>query len=358
MDASAHRKIIHVDMDCFYAAIECRDDPSVADKPVAVAHDSARGVLTTCNYVARKFGCRSAMPVFMARRKCPDLILKPIRFDVYRRESRKIRTIFRDYTVKVEPLSLDEAFLDVSGQKRFAWDIATEIRQRIRRETGLTCSAGVAPNKMLAKIASDWRKPDGQFAVLPDDVDAFMQELPVRRIPGIGPKAELRLRENGVTTCGELQQWPLHRLQTLFGTAWALELHDRCRGRDERDVETQRPRKSLSVERTFERDLHQSDECARALESILAELREDWTGKEKSRVFRSVFVKLKFANFQQATREQRCGRWDEGVFGDLLEQAFGSSPHAIRLIGAGLRFPDGKSEVEDQLELPFRQSDE
>ncbi|NBD37216.1 MAG: DNA polymerase IV, partial [Verrucomicrobia bacterium] len=172
------RKILHIDMDCFYAAIECRDDASLRGRPVGVGGGGQRGVLSTCNYEARKYGCRSAMPLFKALELCPQLIVKPPRFEVYRRESRRIRAIFSRYTSQIEPLSLDEAFLDVTYQRRYAWEIAREIRQSIRGETGLTASAGVAPNKMLAKIASDWRKPDGQFAVLPDEVEAFMKDLP------------------------------------------------------------------------------------------------------------------------------------------------------------------------------------
>lgn len=332
------RKIIHIDMDCFFAAIECRDDPSVVDKPVGVGGDSPRSVLTTCNYIARKFGCRSAMPVFMAREKCPHLIIKPVRFEVYRGVSREIREIFRGYTVLVEPLSLDEAYLDVSHQKRYAWDLALEIRKKIYRSTGLTASAGVAANKMLAKIASDWCKPNGQFAVLPEQVSDFMKDLPIRRIPGIGPKSEQRLTGNGVKTCGDLQNWTLSELRGVLGASWAAEIYERCRGIDERPVESSRPRKSISVERTFERNLVDLEECHAQLSEILKELQQDWETGSKSRPFRSIFVKLKFANFQTTTRECRCMQWEVSAFAPLLEQAFGRSPHAVRLIGAGLRF--------------------
>lgn len=222
------RKIIHIDMDCFYAAIECRDDPSVAEKPVGVGGRSSRGVLTTCNYIAREYGCRSAMPVFKALELCPDLIIKPVRFDVYRRESRKIRRIFASYTDLIEPLSLDEAYLDVSHHKRFAYEIARSIRREIFAETGLTASAGIAPNKMLAKISSDWRKPNGQFAVLPDEVEVFMKDLPVRRIPGVGPRAEELFRNKGIETCGQLQEVPINELEQWIGPSRAMELHARC----------------------------------------------------------------------------------------------------------------------------------
>ena len=165
-------------MDCFYAAIELRERPELKGHPVAVGGGSQRGVVTTCNYEARRFGVRSAMPGFKARELCPELVFLPVRFDLYRTESAKIRKILLSYTPLVEPLSLDEAYLDVTGLDRYAWDIAKELRARIYAATSLTCSAGIAPNKMLAKIASDWRKPDGQFAVLPDEVEAFMNKLP------------------------------------------------------------------------------------------------------------------------------------------------------------------------------------
>lgn len=348
------RKIIHVDMDCFYAAIECRDDPSVADKPVGVGGDSPRSVLTTCNYIARKFGCRSAMPVFMAKEKCPQLIIKPIRFEVYRRESRVIRAIFHEYTDLVEPLSLDEAYLDVTHQQRYAWDLAHEIRKRIFSRTGLTASAGVAANKMLAKIASDWCKPNGQYAILPEQVSDFMKDLPTRKIPGIGPKAEQRLAGEGVETCGQLQQLSMAELRQLLGPSWAAEIYDRCRGLDDRAVETSRPRKSISVERTFENNLVELEECQKQLDGILKELRKDWETGQNMRPFRSVFIKLKFANFKTTTRECRCVRWENGEFAKLLEQAFGRSPHAVRLIGAGLRYVLENERPDDgQLEWQF-----
>ena len=242
------RKIIHIDMDSFYAAIECRDDPAIADKPVGVGGSGPRGVLTTCNYVAREFGCRSAMPVFKALELCPDLILKPVRFDVYRMESRRIRKIFARYTDLVEPLSLDEAYLDVSHHKRYAYDIAREIRREIFRETRLTASAGIAPNKMLAKIASDWRKPNGQFAILPDEVETFVKDLPLRRIPGVGPRAEELFKSKGIETCGQLQDVPINELEHWLGPSRAMELYARCRGEDDRPVEPVRERKSMRTD--------------------------------------------------------------------------------------------------------------
>lgn len=349
--SSGQRKIIHIDMDCFYAAIECRDDPAIADKPVGVGGSSGRGVLTTCNYIARKYGCRSAMPVFKALQLCPDLIIKPVRFDVYRRESRRIRQVFARYTDLIEPLSLDEAYLDVSHHKRYAYEIAREIRREIRRETQLSASAGIAPNKMLAKIASDWRKPDGQFAILPEQVEAFMKDLPVRRIPGVGPRAEELFKSKGIETCGQLQEVPINELEHWLGPARAAELYARCRGEDDRPVEPERERKSLSVERTFPQDIPTLDGCLAELPRLLEELERDLARMKEPRPFNKVLVKLKFSNFQQTTKERSGAVIERAVFEALMEEAFARSPHAVRLIGVGVRFPE--KEDSGQLELGF-----
>jgi len=222
------RKIIHIDMDCFYAGVEMRERPELADKPIAVGGGSRRGVVTTCNYEARAFGVRSAMPGFMAREKCPHLIFLPVRFDLYRADSARIRKILLEYSPLVEPLSLDEAYLDVSHHERYAWSLAKEIRQRIRETTGLTASAGIAPNKMLAKIASDWKKPNGQFAVTPDQIESFMAGLPVKKIWGVGPKGAEKLTALGIETCGDLQKLELSELIRQFGR-WGEELYHLCR---------------------------------------------------------------------------------------------------------------------------------
>ncbi len=345
------RRIIHIDMDCFYAAIECRDDPSVADLPVGVGGSGGRGVLTTCNYIAREFGCRSAMPVFKARELCPGLVLKPVRFDVYQAEARKIRKIFREFTDIIEPLSLDEAFLDATDAPGYAWDVAKEIRRRIFAETKLTASAGVAPNKMLAKIASDWRKPNGQFAIRPHEVEAFVRKLPVRKLWGVGPKTAARLAESGVEACGQLQEWPRARLYTEFGHNWGESLYELCRGEDDRQVETVRVRKSLSTENTFERNLSTLDACRTALSALLDELAADLAKRPGERPYTKIFVKLKFANFRTTTREAAARSLDRELFDRLLGDAFARSPHAVRLIGVGVRFPDPAETNPDQLEL-------
>ncbi|MGB0145030.1 MAG: DNA polymerase IV, partial [Akkermansiaceae bacterium] len=216
------RKIIHIDMDCFYAAIEVRDDPSLAGKPVGVGGSSGRGVLTTANYEARKYGCRSAMPVFKARQLCPEIILTPVRFDVYWAESEKIRSIFARYTELIQPLSLDEAYLDVSHRAESGAALAKEIRRAIFEKTGLTASAGIAPNKMLAKVASDWNKPDGQLEVRPQDVDGFMKGLRVEKLQGVGKKGRETLAKLGVESCGDLQRFSKVEMAEKLGR-WGLE---------------------------------------------------------------------------------------------------------------------------------------
>ena len=249
------RKIIHLDMDCFYAAIEQRDNPELRGKPVGVggARDR-RGVLTTCSYEARPYGVRSAMPTYLALRKCPQLIVVPTRFDVYRRESQRIREIFSSFTGVVEPLSLDEAYLDVSHLEFDPAGVAYEIRERIFEQTGLTASAGIAPNKLLAKIASDVNKPKGQCVVEPDRVAGFMKRLPVRKLWGVGGVSSEKLEKRGIQTCGQLQELSRIELHALFGR-FGIELYDLCRGIDKRPVEPHRVRKSMSTEQTFTENL-------------------------------------------------------------------------------------------------------
>ena len=346
------REIIHIDMDCFYAAIEIRERPELAGRPVAVGGLTGRGVLTTCNYEARKFGCRSAMPTFQARRLCPDLVLLPPRFGLYRKESGRIREILREYTQLVEPLSLDEAYLDVSDHPGAGWEIARQIRSRILETTGLTASAGIAPNKLLAKIASDWRKPDGQFAIVPDQVPSFMKRLPVGRIWGIGPKTASRLREQGVETCGQLQKWSLPEMSGGFGKN-GRELYELCRGRDDRAVEPSRMRKSMSNERTFEEDLSNTDRCIEELEKLCNGLLCDLGRGTLERPVRKAFVKVKFADFRQTTKECFCREPSFEVFEKLLVEALCRSERSVRLIGTGVRFDDTESKGVEQLELPL-----
>jgi DNA polymerase-4 len=333
------RKIIHLDMDCFYAAVEMRERPELAGQPVAVGGGSRRGVVTTCNYEARKFGVHSAMPGFQAREKCPDLVFLPVRFDLYRAESTRIRQILLSYTPLVEPLSLDEAYLDVTALDRYAWDIAKEIRKRIFDETRLTASAGIAPNKMLAKIASDWRKPNGQFAITPDQVEGFIRDLPVRKIWGVGPKSAQKFEQQGIRTCGDLQKIDLPDLVRRHGK-WGHELHQLCRGLDDRTVEPNRIRKSLSNECTYPDNLRTLEECRRELDKLVIELDEELRAKASDRQVHKAFVKVKFADFTRTTRECVNANPTRETYHALLEEAYQRSQQPVRLLGSGVRFAE------------------
>lgn len=295
------RKIIHVDMDAFYASVEQRDDPGLRGKPVVVAWRGARSVVCAASYEARKFGVRSAMPALRAERLCPEAIFVPPDFVRYKAVSRQIREIFLQHTPLVEPLSLDEAYLDVTQSPTcdgIATEIARTIRAQIRDTTGLTASAGIAPNKFLAKIASDWRKPDGQFVVPPSRVEQFLTPLPVNRVPGVGKVMEGKLTALGIATVGDLRALPLEQLEALFGT-FGGRLYRRARGIDERPVEPDQPVQSISSEDTFSEDLPlgQFDEVI----TQLAEKTWRATGRTE-RIGHTVVLKLKTAQFRILTR--------------------------------------------------------
>jgi DNA polymerase-4 len=334
------RKIIHIDMDCFFAAIEERDDPSLRGKPLAVAGSRRRGVLTTANYEARKFGCRSAMPVFKALELCPHLRLVPVRFEAYRAESARIRAIFGRFTETIEPLSLDEAYLDVSHLQSGGAAVAREIRAQILEETGLTASAGISPNKLIAKIASDWNKPNGQFEVKPAEIPAFIAALPVGRLWGVGGKMRAKLSALGVETCADLQRFDQIELARRFGR-WGIELWQLCRGIDERPVTPDRIRKSLSSETTFAENIEVLPVLIPPMRGMIEGLAEDLAAKHSDRVIRSLVVKLKFADFERTTAERAWHALDHGVFEDLLHEAWKRGNHrAVRLLGVGVRFED------------------
>ena len=346
------RKIIHIDMDCFYAAIEVRDNPSLRYEPVAVGGRSSRGVLTTCNYKARRFGVHSAMPNFMALRRCPHLVILPVRFEAYRQESRHICKIMARYTDLIEPLSLDEAFLDVSSRREDAREIAFEIKRQIRRERGLVASAGVAPNKMLAKIASDWRKPDGLFQIRPSNIDDFLSDLPVSKIWGIGKKSAEKLQTKGVRTCGDLQAYSPLQLTHFFGK-FGAELHNLCRGIDNRPVEANRIRKSISVERTFPENLETLDACLSKIQTLFVELEEDIMRLKSDRRIAKLFVKLKFADFTRTTIERTGLAITQKNADSLCQEAFGRKALAVRLIGIGVRFASETRASSQQMQFDF-----
>lgn len=298
---SQQRKIIHVDMDAFYASVEQRDDPGLRGRPVVVAWRGTRSVVCAASYEARKFGVRSAMPALRAERLCPDAVFVPPDFARYKAVSRQIREIFLQHTPLVEPLSLDEAFLDVTESPScdgIATEIARTIRAQIRETTGLTASAGIAPNKFLAKVASDWRKPDGQFVVPPSKVEQFLTPLPVKRVPGVGKVMEGKLSALGIVTVGDLRALPLEQLQALFGS-FGAGLYRRARGIDERPVEPDQPVQSISSEDTFAEDLHMGE-----FDEAITQLAErTWraTGRTE-RIGHTVVLKLKTAQFRILTR--------------------------------------------------------
>ena len=333
-------------MDCFYAAVEMRERPELAGQPIAVGGGSRRGVVTTCNYEARKFGVHSAMPGFQARERCPHLVFLPVRFDLYRADSARVRKILREYTDLVEPLSLDEAFLDVTASGKFAWDIAKEIRKRIFEETGLTGSAGIAPNKMLAKIASDWRKPNGQFAITPEKVAEFVRDLPVRKIWGVGPKSAEKFAQQGIKTCGDLQQFTVPEMLRRHGK-WGVELYRLCRGEDDREVDPNQVRKSLSNESTFSENLKTLEECQTAMEGLVAELEAELKAKALDRQIYKAFVKVKFSDFTRTTRECVHPRPTPEVYRTLLAEAWQRNPLPVRLLGSGVRFAEEEDAIDD-----------
>lgn len=300
----AVRKIIHIDMDAFFASVEQRDDPSLRDRPVAVGHGAARGVVAAASYEARRFGVRSAMASVTAIRRCPDLLFVPPRFEVYRAVSRQIHAIFAQYSNLVQPLSLDEAYLDVTENLRglsSAWVTAKEIRARILAETGLTASAGISYNKFLAKLASDHRKPDGQFAVTPDMGADWVAALPVSRFHGVGPVTARRMQALGIETGADLRDRPIDFLREHFGSS-AEWYHAIARGEDDRPVQPDRVRKSSGSETTFDRDLTDAAE----IEAGVLRMADDvWDWCEKGGSFgRTVTVKIKYADFQQITRSR------------------------------------------------------
>jgi len=350
-ESTTPRKIIHVDMDCFYAAIELRERPELVGKPVAVGGTSGRGVLTTCNYEARKYGCRSAMPAFKARELCPKLIMLPVRGELYRKESHRIREIFGQFTELIEPLSLDEAYLDVSRLNSTAAAIAWEIRHRIREETKLTASAGIGRNKFLAKISSDWNKPDGQFEVTNEALDDFVRKLPVERIWGVGKRTAKRLHEAGIPNCGVMQERSEMELVQRFGK-FGRSLYRLCRGIDDRPVNPNRERKSLSNERTFFQNLHSVEEGLLKLEDLVSELSDDYSAGHTDRDIRECVVKLKFEDFQITSAQKPGEIIDAAVYRKLLEEAWErGGGKSVRLIGAGVRFRPVPDEDDLQLEM-------
>ncbi|RYE56008.1 MAG: DNA polymerase IV [Sphingobacteriales bacterium] len=337
------RKIIHCDADCFYASVEMRDDPSLRNRPIAVGGSSDhRGVISTCNYEARKFGIHSAMPSSTARRLCPDIILLPHRMEVYKEVSQQMRSIFYDYTELVEPLSLDEAFLDVSEStlhQGSATLIAKEIRQRIKTELGITVSAGIAPNKFLAKVASDWNKPDGQFVIPPSDIETFIAKLPVKKIYGVGKSMAAKLAEINIFTCEDIQKFSIFELSQRFGQMGS-RLYHLSRGIDDREVTVNRRRKSLSVENTFTHDLKDVSQCLNELPLLSQQLVSRLRRVDDDYKIIKLFVKIKFSDFTTTTIERSASSVSQTELQELCKEAYARSNISVRLLGVGVRFID------------------
>ncbi|WP_062016323.1 DNA polymerase IV [Aureimonas sp. AU4] len=361
--AAPTRKIIHIDMDAFYASVEQRDDPSLRGRPVAVGGSAERGVVAAASYEARAFGVRSAMPSVTARRRCPDLVFVKPRFDVYKAISAEIRTVFAEHTDAIEPLSLDEAYLDVTENKGgiiSATHIAEMIRARIRERTGLTASAGVSYNKFLAKLASDHRKPDGLFVVTPQMGAAFVADLPVARFHGVGPATAAKMERLGIRTGRDLRERSVAFLTEHFGKIGPY-YHGIARGIDERPVRANRIRKSVGAENTFGRDIHDKAEMREALGPILDKV---WRHCEATGTRgRTVTLKVKYADFRQITRALSGPRPVDSRAA-LEAQAFrlladlAPDPRGVRLLGVTLSAlagpaSDGEEFAGGQFALPF-----
>jgi len=328
-------------MDAFYASVEQRDNPQLRGKPVVVAWRGSRSVVCAASYEARQFGVRSAMPAARAERLCPSAVFLPPDFPRYRTVSRQVREIFKRHTDLIEPLSLDEAYLDVSENKTglpTATQVARTIREQIRSELNLTASAGVAPNKFLAKIASDWRKPDGLFVIQPDEVDSFLLPLPVGRLPGVGKVTEEKLKNVQVQTVADLRALDLSTLERRFGR-YGVRLHELARGLDNNQVTPDRPTQSISAEDTFEQDVTLAE-----TEPMIRKLAENtWSASRKeSRIARTVVLKLKTNDFRILTRSHTPGSPPSsceeltGIALSLRERIDLSPQQRFRLVGVGL----------------------
>lgn len=346
------RKIIHLDMDAFFASVEMRDNPKLRNVPMAVGGASdRRGVLATANYEARKFGVRSAMPTSQAMKLCPKLVLVKPNFQKYSEASEQIFEIFQGYTDLVEGLSLDEAFLDVTNSKDChgsATLIAKEIRREIFEQTGLTASAGIAPNKLIAKLASDVNKPNGIFTVAPHQISGFIETMPVERIWGVGKVTAGRMHELGIKTCLHLQQLSCQDLIHHFGKFGEV-LYYFCRGQDDREVETDYERKSLGTEETFSQDISELSTMKSHVARLAQELSETLE-QYQDKTIKNIHLKIKYFDFKQTTIERQLPITEEN-FIKLLEERWSQNPHPVRLLGVGVKFVESK--LISQYQLPL-----
>lgn len=352
---NAVRKIIHIDADCFYASVEMRENPALRHVPLVVGGLSdRRGVVATCNYVAREYGVHSAMPTATALRLCPELVVVAPRIPLYREVSQQMRAIFADYTEFIEPLSLDEAFLDVTNSircKGSATLIAEEIRTRIASQLGVTVSAGVAPNKFLAKIASDWNKPNGIKVITPAEIEDFIHHLPVKKLHGVGKATAEKLAKLGIQDCADVRAKDELFLTQHLGK-FGRRLWQLAHGQDNRPVEPNRRRKSVSVERTFSQDLPNLEACLAQLPMLLEKLNERIECLDDSYELDRPFVKVKFHDFSQTTLEHIGLEPTLVSYQNLLTQAHARGNKAVRLLGVGVQLHDKLLEKQGgQMEL-------
>ena len=339
-------KIIHIDMDCFYASVEIRDKPQYAKKPVAVAGSSeSRGVVTTCNYVARKFGVRSAMPSMTAKKLCPEIVFLPVNMYKYREVSAEVHKIYKCYTKIIEPVSLDEAYLDVTESEYCNGDpeeMAMQIRKKIYEDLKITASAGISSNKFLAKIASDWNKPDGQFSISDGAIQNFVLKIPVRCIHGVGEKTEQILKKYNIKTCADLQKLSKYDLINILGK-YGHTLYYLCRGIDDRKVEPNRIRKSLSVEDTYNVDLKSFNSCSKELKILYKELLKRMNSSSyKTKSIKTCFIKIKYNDFKQTSSQISCDILNFDIFLNLLTKNNVDNNKPIRLLGLGINFDNNE----------------
>jgi DNA polymerase-4 len=356
-----NRKIIHVDMDCFYAQVEMRDNPSLRNVPLAIGgKPGTRSVLCTSNYIARTYGVKSAMPTDFAMKLCPKLVVLTPNFKKYSEASDIIHSIFWKYSDQVESVSLDEAYLDVSNAVN-ATEIGRKIKADVFQATGLTCSVGVAPNKFLSKIASDWKKPNGIFVIRPNEVEDFIVDLPVKLIPGVGKKSAEYMESLGIKTCRDIRNTPPEVLTIAFGK-FSQTLYDYSKGNDDREVITEWERKSLSVENTFLKDITDFQNMQNQLSEVFDEMKERLTRhleEEPHKKIKKIFVKVKYSDFKQLTSEESIIPFDlsEKLLDDavllenfirLLRMTLIRKNAPVRLLGCGVRFltPDESSPVQ------------
>lgn len=335
------RKIIHIDMDSFFASVEIRDDPRLNRLPVAVGGAAnSRGIICTANYEARKYGVHSAMPTYQAQRLCPHLrIIKP-NIKKYREISKNIRYIFSKYSDLVEPISIDEAYIDVTDPKvniSSATLIAQNIKEQIYESERLTASAGVSINKLIAKIASDFNKPNGITVIPPEKITEFMQSLPVKSISGVGPTTAKKMHMMGIKTCHDIQQMSKEDLYSDFGK-FGIKLFDYCRGVDNRELKTERTHKSISVEHTYSKDLLSIDCCQNEMKSLIKRLCERVSNEEMLGKIKTIFIKVKFNDFRQTTLDKASFSIDSNLIMSLLENAYLKNSKPVRLMGVGVRF--------------------